>query len=351
MFSLLVIASCKKQFVVKDAPGFSVSTDAASYKVNDPIDFKIEGGADIISFYSGEIFHEYDFRDGREVDVTGQGLNLAFRSAVAPGTPAGTQENQFALLASTNFNGNYNDLASVKAATWTDISDRFTLATSAAFVASGTQDISDLLAAGKPIYFALKYINRPQIDNGFARQWMVENFALTSNTKVNDAPVTIADQVHVGFRIVDQDSANMPARSTITTTRVTLYGPVYKDPNDPIYDPDNPIYDPNNPIYDKKSPAYTGKKPPVFIPYVPNSPYNDPYSENWAVSGPVSISKVNLGSDWAVPVRAAVYLGNPTSYTYKYAKPGTYKAVFVASNTTIDDSKQMIKEITLTITP
>lgn len=352
IFSLLVVlASCKKELIVENAPEFAVSTDAATYKVDDPIDFKIEGKADIISFYSGEVFHEYAFKDGREVDVAGQGLNLSFRSAVAPGTPVGTQEDQFALLASTNFNGNYNDLASVKAATWTDITDRFTLGTSAAFVASGTQDISDLMVAGKPIYFALRYINKPQIDNGFAQLWMVENFALTSNAQVNDAPVTIYDQVHTGFRIVDQDSANMPSRSTITTTRVTLYGPVYKDPNDPIYDPENPIYDPNNPIYDKKSPLYTGRKPPVFVPYVPGSPYNDPYSENWAVSGPVSIGKVDLGRDWAVPVRSAIYLGNPALYTYKYTKPGTYKAVFVASNNTIDQRKEVVKEITLTITP
>ncbi len=352
LFIMFAAISCRKMLIVKDAPDFTVFTDATTYKAGEPINFNIQGNAEIISFYSGEIFHEYAFREGREVDVTGQGLNLSFNSAVAPGTPAGTQENQFSLLVSTNFSGNYDNLASVKAATWTDITDRFTLGTSAAFTASGKQDISDLLVAGKPIYFAFRYINKPQVDNGFARQWMVENFALTSNAQVNNTPVTITDLAHTGFRIVDQYPDSAKARSTITTTRVTLYGPVYKDPNDPVYDPNNPIYDPNNPIYDKTNPNYIrGRKPPVFIPYVPNSPYNDPYSENWAVSAPVSPGKVNLGSDWAVRVRAGIYLAMPDSYTYTYQTPGTYKATFVVSNNTIDESKQVVKEIILTITP
>lgn len=349
--SVFFAISCQKDLLVRDAPDFAVSTEATSYKVNEPVEFKIEGKADIISFYSGEVFHEYEFREGREVDVTGQGLNLSFNSAVAPGTPTGTQENQFSILTSTNFNGNYADLNSVKAAVWQDISGRFELATSATFKPSTKQDISDLLVTGKPLYFAFRYINRPQIENGFARQWMIENFSLTSNAEINEKPITIYDQVHTGFRIVDQDTANMPARSSITTSRITMYGPIYKDPDDPIYDPNNPIFDPKNPIYDKKNPAYIpGARPPIFVPYVPDSPYNDPYSENWAVSGPITVGKVNLGSDWAMAVRGGIYLGNPTLYTYKYTKPGIYKAVFVASNNTIKESKQVVREITVTIT-
>lgn len=353
LFGLFAMVSCKKNLVIKNAPDLIVSVDATTtYKAGTPVIFNLEGDADVISFYSGEIFRDYAFREGREVDVAGQGFNLAFRSAVAPGTPAGTQANQFSLLASTNFSGNYNDLASVKAATWTDITDRFTLGTSATFVASGTQDISDLLVAGKPIYFALKYINKPQVANGFARQWMVESFTLTSNAMLNNAAVTISDQVHVGFRIVDQNPENAPARSTITTTRVTLYGPVYKDPNNPIYNPDNPIFDPKNPIYDPASPQYVpNSQVPIYVPYDPGSAYNDPESENWAVSGPISVDKVNYGIDKPISVTSGIYLANPTVYKYTYNTAGTYKAYFVASNNTIDQSKTIVKEVNVTITP
>lgn len=350
---VLSAMGCTKKLIVKDSPDFSVTTEATTYKVGERVQFKIQGGADIISFYSGEVYHDYAFKDGREVDVAGKGLTLSFKSGVAPGTPAGTQKNQFSVLVSNNFTGNYTDLNSVKAATWTDITDSFTLGTSAKLVASNTADLSGFVVPGKPVYFALKYINWPQMDSGYARQWLIESFTLNSkDTLSNGAAITIADQVHTGFRIVDQNPVNAPARSQVTTTRVTLYGPVYKNPNDPIFDPSNPIFDPNNPIYNPDSTAYIPTAVlPVFVPYDPNSPYNDPLSENWAVSAPVLLDKVDLGHDWAVPVRSSIYAAKPAVYSYAYKTPGTYKAYFVASNNTIDESEQVVKEITITITP
>lgn len=351
--ALLAMVSCEKKLVVKDAPDFTVTTKATTYKAGEPVEFDIQGSADIISFYSGEISHDYMFRDGRDVDVAGKGFALSFKSGVAPGNPPGTQTNQFSILVSTDFNGDYTDLASVKAATWTDITDSFTLGTTVTLVTSDTVNLSKFVVSGKPIYFALRYINRPQVANGFACQWLIENFTLNSiDVQINGVPVTITDQVHAGFRIVDQNPVNAPARSQVTTTRVTLYGPVYKEANDPIFDPNNPIFDPKNPIYNPDSAEYVpGSVLPVYVPYDPNSPYNDPLSENWAVSAPISLDSVELGRDWAVAVRSSVYAANPTLYNYTYTTPGTYKAYFVASNNTIDESKQVVKEVDITITP
>jgi hypothetical protein len=351
--ALLATVSCTKEFDVKDTPDFVVTTETNTYKAGEPIKFQLQGSADIISFYSGEIYHDYAFKDGRQADVTGKGLTLSFKSGVAPGTPPGTQADQFSILTSTDFSGNYADLASVKAATWTDITDSFTLGTTAALVTSDTIDLSNFLVDGKPIYFALRYVNQPQVDSGFAQQWLIESFTLNSkDTLSNGAAITVADQVHSGFRIVDQYPIDAPARSQVTTTRVTLYGPAYKDPNDPIFDPNNPIYDPENPIYNPDSSAYIPTAVlPKFVPYDPNSSYNDPYSENWAVSAPISLDTVDLGKDWAVPVRSSVYAAKPAVFSYTYETPGTYKAYFVASNNTIDKSKEVVKEVDVTITP
>jgi hypothetical protein len=46
-----------------------------------------------------------------------------------------------------------------------------------------------------------------------------------------------------------------------------------------------------------------------------------------------------------------VYAAKPAIYTYTYKTPGTYKAYFVASNNSIDETKQMVKEVDVTITP
>ncbi|WP_300600617.1 DUF5017 domain-containing protein [Niabella sp.] len=349
----IALSSCQKKLAEVAAPDFDVTTGEVTVKAGTPAVFKFSGTATTVSFYPGEIYKDYNFKDGRSIDVSGKGLTLSFSNGVAPGNPAGTQANQFSVLLSTNFNGNYADLASVKAATWVNITDSFTLATSATMVATRTANLSNYVLAGKPVYFALRYINRPQVANGYARQWIVENFVLKSiDAKVNNAVVTIADQALTGFRIVDENPVNAKARSTITSTRVTLYGPAYKNPADPIYDPNNPVFDPKNPIYDPKSPQYNpGAVLPVYVPYDPNSPYNDPYSENWAVSAPITLGTVDLGKDWSVPVRTSIYGAMPTTYSYTYNTPGRYEAAFVAANNTIGNYAATVKKVIVNVTP
>ncbi|HYH55443.1 MAG TPA: DUF5017 domain-containing protein [Anseongella sp.] len=344
---LLLWSSCSKDLQVSEAPDFDVTVESPAYKVGENVLFRISGGADIISFYSGEVYNDYAYRDGRVVAVPDSGATLSFTSAVQ----GGSQENQLSVLVSSDFNGNYESLETVKAATWTDITDRFTLGTSATFLASTPQDISDLMEAGKPLYIAFKYLTRPQAENGLARTWMIQALSLTSNALFNDANLPITDQVRAGFRIVDQDSVNTPARSLITSTQVRLLGNIYKDPDDPVYDPNNPIYDPNNPIYDPDSELYdpTAVRP-EFVPYDPESPYNDPLRENWAVSSPINIGEVDLGPDWSIPVRG-IRNEAVEEYSHIYTKPGTYKVYFVASNNTVDDVREVVKELTVTIEP
>ena len=344
---MLLLVSCDKDLDVKKAPTFDVKTDSTTYKVGQPVVFKITGEADIISFYSGQGYNNYAFKDGRVLDLETKGATLSFTSSVQ----LGAQANQLAVLASTDFNGNYSSLASIKAATWTDITSRFTLGNSTTFLASTNQNISDLIVPGKPIYIAFKYLTKPQATNGLARTWMIQGVTLTSTSLFNGANPVLSDQAYAGFRIVDEDPVNTPSRSLVTSTRVTLLGNVYKDPLDPIFNPNNPIYDPANPIYNPLSPQYVpGAVRPVYVPYDPTSPYNDPTRETWAVSTALNTDKLDMGPDWSIPVRG---IQNPkaTVYSYTYTQPGTYKAYFVASNTTKDDSKSVVKEVNITIAP
>ena len=345
---VLLMASCDKE-ILTEAPAFDVTTEATTFKAGQEIKFDIKGGdAHMISFYSGETLKDYSSKDGRVIDVKGAGATMAFQSSVQ----VGTQANQLTVLASTNFSGDYSTLGKVKAATWTDITSRFKLGTSTAFLASGTIDITDLMIAGKPIYFAFKYVTKPQVANGLARSWYIQTFAITSNTKLdNSITLFLADQAGAGFRIVDENKDTAPARSSITSTRITMYGNVYKDPKDPIYDSANPIFDPKNPIFDPTSPSYSPTAiRPVYVAYDLASPYNDPATEHWAVSKAISAEKVDLGPDWSTSIKG---ISNPkmVEHRYTYAKAGTYKAVFVASNNSIDGEKKVVKEISLTITP
>ncbi|MDX9880486.1 MAG: DUF5017 domain-containing protein [Prolixibacteraceae bacterium] len=343
VIGLIVITGCSMELEV-DEPTLDVSVESTTVQVGQEILFNFAGQADNIYFYSGELLKDYSFKDGRIIQVADSGAVVSFTSAVS----GGTQENQLSVLYSTNFNGNYNDLASVKAATWVDITSNFKLGTSATFLASGPFDISELIVAGKPIYFAFKYTNRPQIENGWARTWMIQNFTVLSKAKLGTTNLTVYSQLYAGFRIVDENPENAPARSVITTSRVTLLGNIYKDPADPIYDPENPIYDPENPIYDPESPDYNpDAELPVFVPYDYNSPYNDPLSENWAVSAPIHIDKIDLGPDKATAIKSKETQSE--GYSYTYSAPGTYQAYFVASNNSIDYSKQIVRKFEITV--
>lgn len=343
------MSSCKDNLEIS-TPVFDVTTAKTTYKAGESIKFDIKGGeTHMITFYSGEVLKDYALKDGRVIDVSKSGITGSFTSSVQ----LGTQTNQIAILASTNFNGDYSSVAKVKAATWTDITSRFAIGTGSALLASGAKDLSDLVVAGKPLYIAFRYITKPQATNGIARQWFFQSFTLNSNLKLdNSISLTVANQATAGFRVVDDNAANAAkALSSVSATRVTLQGNRYLHAGLPEFDPTNPIYDPKNPIYDRNSPLFQATA--VYVPFVafdPKSPFNDPASEHWVVSKGIMIDKVDLGPDRSTPLKG---LPNPSisSHTYAYAKPGNYKAVFIAANNTIDGGKSVTKEINLTITP
>lgn len=338
LMPVVFITSCDKQLEVNGGtPEFNVTTQATTFKVGEDVKFTFSGNAHLISFYSGEPMNEYAFKEGHIVDGSATGATLSFTSSVQ----GGTQANQLSILLSSNFNGNYSDLPSVRSASWTDITNRFILGTSATFAGSGAKDISDLIVPGKPVYIAYKYVTKPQAQNGLARTWMIQSFLVNSNSKVGTKLVTVADQTNAGFRIVDDNPVNAPARSSITSTRITLLGNVYKVASDPIFNPMNPIYDPTSPLYDKTK---------VYVPFDPASSYNDPASEHWYVSTAINTSKIDLGPDRPIAIQ-----GNSTtpleSYSYKFLVPGTYAVTFVGANTNVNESFEVIKRLEITIIP
>ncbi len=298
---LLAVTACDKQ--IELAPGlddFQVHTASNTYKVGEEVVFNLSGDPNLITFYSGEQYHDYAYKDGRTVVVNN--TLLSFTSANP--SAAGAQPRQFSVWVSTDFNGNYTDFSHVSAATWTEITNRFTYATSGTFVQSGQKDLSDLLVAGKPTYIAFRYVTRPQKTNGAVRSFLVQTFSLTAET--SGQPVTITDQTNAGFRIVEQNPETAPSRSAITATRVTLLGTLFTDAHDPA-------------------------------------------TETWAISKGFDTGNIDMGPDLPVAIKGNE---NPRldEHRYVYTEPGTYRVVFVATNANVNDSKQVIRELDVTIT-
>lgn len=344
----LVLGACSDKLGKLDEPVFEVTVEKASYQVDEPVVFTFKGEQDNVSFYSGEVFNEYEFRNGRVVDVSGQGATLDFFSQLS-GT--GTQTGQLSVWLSANYNGN-GDHASVKSATWTDVTGSFTLATGTANVASGKLDISSWLSKDQPLFVGFKYITQPQAVNGLARVWWIQSFMIRSKAEgLGGNELLLTDQENAGFRTIDQYPEDAPSLTTIVPTRVTLLGNKYKDPTDSIYHPDYSIYDPENPIYDPQSPLYQPTaRVPVFVPYDPASPYNDPMTETWVISKPIFEDKVDLGPDKAISIKG-INTDVIDQYTYTYKTPGNYKVYFIAYNHNIDGVKTVVRQLDLKITP
>ena len=256
--------------------------------------FLLNGKADLITFYSGEVLNDYNFKSGRTLEK-GQ-VTLSFDSRVN----FGIQANHLSVLASTDFDGTYQ-LSNVKAATWIDITNRFTLASvaSSSVYLPTSADISDLVVDGKPIYIVFKYRALPQTLNGAARIWYIQKFNIKTATSIG--LFELASYSTAGFQLVQEGSIIDSGRANIFTSNLQLAA--------------------NN--------STAGKE----------------VETNWyVITKALDANSKDLGPDKGIAIKGYINVFSP-QYTYTYSKPGTYTATFVAQNTTIYGDQKLIKTV------
>lgn len=287
------VYACKKD--TPDAPTFSVVTSKAEYNLADSVEFQMSGYADVIGFYSGEAGKEYRYRNRLESDQGKMHLNIQTQVLY------GTQANNLSLLYSTDFDNVYS-VDGISKATWTDITNRFTLSTAAAgavgtAVTSADVDLSDLPISGKPIFFAFKWVGQASTTAALGgRTWRVPAFNLTNKTASGTS--TIATVTSASWLAIDvKNTAN---KWTIQSTTPFLY-------------------------------------------FAPNSTLTE--SEDWAVSKALFPNKVS--PDVSVNVKA--YTDRMKNYKYKFSKAGVYTVTFIAKNGLNGNVKEVVKELTVTI--
>lgn len=303
---MIFCGSCKNELEL--TPGieeFKVSTSSNVFKVNETVDFQLEGNPDIITFYSGELYNDYKFKEGRIIRM--EQADLSFTTSIP--TTLRPQENQFAVMASTDFNGDYSNYSNIAAATWVDITDRFTLATTITFTSSGVVDISDLIDPGRPLYIGFKYTTRSRAEindpaHERPRQWHMQSFTFTGNTIAG--PILLGNMQNSGFNIIHQHP-EIPSRTTTSATRISLFGHLMDSPTDP-----------------------------------------DIHTEIWAVSKPFETGDIDKGPDRPIAIKADQ---NPplTTYPHRYEKAGDYKAYFIAKNVNVSKSEEVVREVDIKI--
>jgi hypothetical protein len=283
--------SCNKVKIT--APDdFTVTTPKTTYKVGENVVFTFTGNPDNILFYSGLPGNNYANANASTAE-SGGSPEMQFLSNVQFGAAV----NNLSVLVSTDFNGQY-DTTDVGKATWTDITSRVVLGTSATNVSSGVVNLNDLKGDSTLMYLAFKYLSvNPSVNK--QKQWTISTFQFRTRFPDGRVYTNAATNADAAFGIIDfqGDSAKWVSGTTLT---------------------------------------HAGE------------PAGFPGDNDWAISKPMALNviKGDAGTDVKTLVQPP-----PSGYTSVYTIAGTYKAIFVAQNSDVHNVKRVIREIDLTVTP
>lgn len=293
-FTFLAVA-CNKIKVEK--PALDIKLPTLNYKLGDTVTFTLNGDADYIYFFSGELGKEYTKRNQYKTDKSGK-PELEFDSKVQYGT---ITINNLSVLVSTDFDGIY-DTTHVKDATWTDITDLAQLGTGSSATKSGVVDLSTYAVDGKPMYIAYRYLAF-DADNLKQRTWTVGNFGFTT---VHDDGEEVNNAVSFESSLFQQvDFLNKASNWTINSTNITHRGEAAGTPAD----------------------------------------------DDWVISKGFNLMKAQGDAAGVETIKNLTTGFTPSTFTHLYTKPGTYKATVVAKNATADAEKDLITDFNIVITP
>lgn len=282
-----LLACAKEKIGVQD---FEVQTASYTVKAGDSVRFTFSGNPDNLVFYSGEPGHNYEFRNRASA---ANDLQIDFRTLVQYGMIRANLQ----LLVSNDFNG-MADTNSVKAATWTDLTDRATFSTGADQTPSGVLSLKEFTrpeAEKALIYVAFRYTDykKPQGQN----RWVVRTF--TANNVSEDGMVT-----------------PLAVMSTAGWMKVDFKNPAF---------------------------VWTITSAQLLMPSA-GSTADD--NEDWVISKGFN--------PWYILRDKGVVLKNISTeireYAYVYTEPGTYKVVFEGSAVRYNGERRTTREISLTVT-
>lgn len=298
LISLFVALTGCTQKLEVSAPEFNVTQEKITARAGEEVKFLFTGNPDLITFYSGEVLHDHTFSAGRIVKTNS--LTFSFRTNVE----FGKQPDQLRIMASADFNGGAT-FEDVTAASWTDITNRFALATNATYKSSGEADLTDL-GAGKPLFLAFRYVVKNPTVYGTGNVWRIQNFLLTAQTSIG--LLSMGNMQNAGFRIYEQKQKIAPCRSSISTTTLQLIAPVLVDSTRTVE------------------------------------------TECWIVTKGFNTGDIDYGPDRPVAIKG---YADPKikEATYIYPSPGNYRAVFAAYNGNTAGRKEVIREVDVEIIP
>ncbi len=299
---IIVFIRCTKLDLV--VPDIKVTTDKTTYFVGEEVKFNFEGDANFVSFYPGVGFftntlyaqtsttfaYRYIYKDRNSVE-NGRPV-LAFNNKFSN---AATKAGSMKFLCSGDYNGS-GKIADVNSATWIDLSDKVSWATTTTDVTS-TIDLSNYKKDGMT-YFAFKFTGEEAASRfGFAiSSFSLKNYVPLANGSVEELYTIWANASFAPYSQVTQNDSLAYWTTGTTLTAKTLPA---------------------------KSPAINA----------------------WLITG-VKLKQITPDISMKVKTFGEVV---PSFYSYQYWVPGEYEATFVSSNSTIYGKNEVVQKLKIVI--
>ncbi|MDH7461702.1 DUF5017 domain-containing protein [Chitinophagaceae bacterium 26-R-25] len=323
-------ASCNKAVLdLKPISSFSAVADSMNATkdtgyysfapLGSKVNFYFTGNPANIAFYSGELGHNFNYRNRTSAD----GISRFIFTNQLNG---GTQPNSLHVMLSSDFKGvvstytysgitystlvydTASTLVNIGTATWTDITPA-NLATNATAV-TDTIDLTNFTKGGKKVYIAFKYTGQ---SGSVQNQWTINNISLT-NSLADNSVYTLANLNTNATPIVNYGA------STYSPGWVGFkYGTVDWNIN-------------------------TSR---LLVPNTKPTAVATSNEESWTLLGSIDLTKVT--PDLAVSSGVTNISSYPVSYSYIYRNKETYNATFVATNATVYTGDSISKTIPIVI--
>jgi plastocyanin len=208
---LVGLVSC----VEDEAPSveLKVALDKQVYQVGEPVTFKLNGNPDNIVFYSGEVGHNYAYKERYHADGD---LLVNFNSWVR----YGDIYHNLKFLVSSDFSGVY-DKENVEAATWIDLSDKFRFSVGDDQTPSGEVNLKEYVGAGEDakLFVAFRYEDEEKAQQN---NWIIRSITLDC-VSAEGVRSNLATMPTMGWKVVDFENTAV-TWNTSSTSQIQING-------------------------------------------------------------------------------------------------------------------------------
>lgn len=208
---LVGLVSC----VEDEAPSveLKVALDKQVYQVGEPVTFKLNGNPDNIMFYSGEVGHNYAYKERYHADGD---LLVNFNSWVR----YGDIYHNLKFLVSSDFSGVY-DKENVEAATWIDLSDKFRFSVGDDQTPSGEVNLKEYVGAAEDakLFVAFRYEDEEKAQQN---NWIIRSITLDC-VSAEGVRSNLATMPTMGWKVVDFENTAV-TWNTSSTSQIQING-------------------------------------------------------------------------------------------------------------------------------